>query len=82
MHVASLYPSPLALATDGYSTRTIMSSPLKNKHEHHNAGATMLLLHMLVRLVNALLLRTFFNPDEYWQGPEVGYKIAFGQGHL
>ena len=28
------------------------------------------------RVVNALVVRTFFNADEFWQGPEVAHRIA------
>lgn len=34
------------------------------------------------RLVDALLVRTYFNPDEYWQSLEVAHHMAFGHGHL
>ena len=27
-------------------------------------------------------LRTFFEADEFWQGPEVAHKLVFGYGHL
>ncbi|KAF4383844.1 hypothetical protein G4B88_016277 [Cannabis sativa] len=34
------------------------------------------------RFVNALLVQTYFNPDEHWQALEVAHRIAFGYGHL
>ncbi|XP_019453890.1 PREDICTED: GPI mannosyltransferase 3 isoform X1 [Lupinus angustifolius] len=34
------------------------------------------------RIINSLLIQTYFNPDEHWQGPEVAHRIAFGYGHL
>ncbi|MCO5591543.1 hypothetical protein L7F22_045529 [Adiantum nelumboides] len=34
------------------------------------------------RLLNAIVLQTFFNPDEYWQSVEVAHRIVFGYGHL
>ncbi|PON99261.1 GPI mannosyltransferase [Trema orientale] len=34
------------------------------------------------RLVNALLVQTYFNPDEHWQALEVAHRITFGYGHL
>ena len=33
---------------------------------------------IIFRLLNALLLQTFFNPDEYWQSVEVAHRITFG----
>ncbi len=28
------------------------------------------------RLANALVVHTYFNPDEFWQGPEVRWGLA------
>lgn len=38
-------------------------------------------LCLVVRLIHALLLRTSFAPDEYWQGPEVAHRMVFGYAH-
>ncbi|KAK6942377.1 GPI mannosyltransferase [Dillenia turbinata] len=37
---------------------------------------------LVFRLVNSLLVQTYFNPDEHWQGPEVAHRLVFGYGHL
>ncbi|XP_078377243.1 GPI alpha-1,2-mannosyltransferase 3-like isoform X2 [Oculina patagonica] len=37
---------------------------------------------LLFRIFNAFLVRTFFVPDEFWQGPEVAHRIVFGYGYL
>ncbi|KAL1332609.1 hypothetical protein HN51_061385 [Arachis hypogaea] len=37
---------------------------------------------LVFRMLNSLLVQTYFNPDEHWQGPEVAHRIAFGYGHL
>lgn len=37
---------------------------------------------LVTRVVNALLVQTYFNPDEHWQALEVAHKITFGYGHL
>ncbi|KAG6541769.1 hypothetical protein Mapa_016781 [Marchantia paleacea] len=37
---------------------------------------------LLARLLNALLVRTYFNPDEHWQSLEVAHRMVFGYGHL
>ncbi|KAF3961618.1 hypothetical protein CMV_013780 [Castanea mollissima] len=39
-------------------------------------------LCLAFRVVNALLVQTYFNPDEHWQALEVAHRIAFGYGHL
>ncbi|KAL5988042.1 Mannosyltransferase aptg1 [Asimina triloba] len=42
----------------------------------------ILALCLAFRAVNALLVRTYFNPDEHWQSLEVAHRIVFGYGHL
>lgn len=37
---------------------------------------------IIFRILNALIVRTYFNPDEYWQGPEVAHVLVFGTGML
>mmetsp|Transcript_76399 Transcript_76399/g.212227 ORF Transcript_76399/g.212227 Transcript_76399/m.212227 type:complete len:493 (-) Transcript_76399:171-1649(-) len=34
------------------------------------------------RLLQSLLVRTFFDPDEFWQAHEVAHQMAYGCGHL
>ena len=33
---------------------------------------------LTLRVLNAVLLQTYFNPDEYWQSLEVAHRLAFG----
>jgi len=33
------------------------------------------------RVLNSLLVQTQFNPDEFWQGPEIAHKMVFGYGY-
>lgn len=34
------------------------------------------------RLINCLVVRGYFSPDEYWQSLEVAHKMVFGYGEL
>ncbi|KAF9286137.1 glycosylphosphatidylinositol anchor biosynthesis [Mortierella alpina] len=34
------------------------------------------------RAINALFVRTYFSPDEYWQALEVAHRAVFGYGYL
>lgn len=36
---------------------------------------------LAVRVANALVSRTFFQPDEYWQSLEVAHRLVFGYGY-
>lgn len=41
-----------------------------------------LLIFLVVRLILCLcLMRNYDHPDEYWQGPEIAHKLAYGNGH-
>lgn len=35
-----------------------------------------------VRILGAALLRTYANPDEYWQSPEIAHKLVYGVGYV
>ncbi|XP_010453614.1 PREDICTED: GPI mannosyltransferase 3 isoform X1 [Camelina sativa] len=37
---------------------------------------------LAVRVVNALLIQTYFNPDEHWQSLEVAHRTVFGYGYM
>ncbi|KAL0681051.1 hypothetical protein Bca4012_047898 [Brassica carinata] len=37
---------------------------------------------LAIRVVNALLIQTYFNPDEHWQSLEVAHRTVFGYGYL
>ena len=49
---------------------------------HEFSEPKKLLLLCLYRATNALLVSTYFNPDEYWQSLEVAHRSAFGYGEL
>lgn len=42
------------------------------------SGLTIFGLLLAFRIVNALSIKTFFQPDEYFQSLEPAWRIAFG----
>ena len=46
------------------------------------SGWVLFALCAAFRVVNAFLVRTYFNADEYWQSLEVAHRMVFGYGHL
>ncbi|KAL5697329.1 Mannosyltransferase aptg1 [Ranunculus cassubicifolius] len=56
---------------DSIKSSSVFSSPKK-----------LFTLCLIFRMVNALLIQTYFNPDEHWQALEVAHRIAFGYGYL
>ena len=43
------------------------------------SSQSVLLLIVALRIVNALSLQTFFQPDEYFQSLEPAWQMAFGE---
>ncbi|CAD5115662.1 DgyrCDS4617 [Dimorphilus gyrociliatus] len=43
---------------------------------------TLFLGLLAFRCINALMIQTFYVPDEYWQSLEVSHNMAFGYGYL
>ena len=55
---------------------------MREARRHASHLLTSILACCLVfRAVNAVVVRTFFNADEFWQGPEIAHKIVYGYGH-
>ncbi|KAK7329863.1 hypothetical protein VNO77_24044 [Canavalia gladiata] len=54
----------------------------KSDSEQWSLQKRVFALCLAFRMVNSVLVQTYFNPDEHWQGPEVAHRIAFGYGHL
>lgn len=42
----------------------------------------LLVLLLAFRILNVLTIRTFFQPDEYWQSLEPGHILVYGYGYL
>ncbi|KAF3020377.1 glycosylphosphatidylinositol anchor biosynthesis [Penicillium rubens] len=59
-----------------------MSKPISPRTPQIPRAPTQNILLFLIafRLVNAFAVRTFFQPDEYFQSLEPAWQIAFGQG--
>lgn len=47
-----------------------------------SSSKRIFLLCLVLRILNSLLVQTYFNPDEHWQALEVAHRITFGYGHL
>ncbi|XWS73170.1 hypothetical protein CRYUN_Cryun02cG0102800 [Craigia yunnanensis] len=61
-----------------------LSEEEKEKQEKKSlySSKNVLAICLGFRMLNALLIQTYFNPDEHWQALEVAHLIAFGYGHL
>lgn len=51
-------------------------------HTQRLAGWPLWLCLFFLRTLNAIFLRTYFDPDEYWQTIEVAHHAIFGYGWL
>lgn len=45
---------------------------------HCASPRTIFALCLVFRIANALLVQTYFNPDEHWQALEVAHRVVFG----
>ncbi|KAH7125283.1 Alg9-like mannosyltransferase family-domain-containing protein [Dendryphion nanum] len=50
-----------------------------DRHRYRDATLGTFALLLAFRIVNALTLRTFFQPDEFFQSLEPAWQLAFGQ---
>ena len=55
------------------------ATPPPPRHSAH-LFTTPFALCLAFRACNAAVVRTFFNADEFWQGPEVAHFLAYGYG--
>ncbi|KAF2662311.1 glycosyltransferase family 22 protein [Lophiostoma macrostomum CBS 122681] len=60
-------------------SRTGAPSQVQPVHGDRDSTLAVLLLLLAFRIVNALTLHTFFQPDEYFQSLEPAWQLAFGQ---
>ncbi|KAK7265324.1 hypothetical protein RJT34_32943 [Clitoria ternatea] len=68
---------------DKHKAQTPIVSESDSKHSSlRYPHKRVFVLCLAFRMVNSILVQTYFNPDEHWQGPEVAHRIAFGYGHL
>jgi hypothetical protein len=77
-------PEPLeashasAATTEGSAANaTRVRSPIGSEDEAWSEESVWKIC-LAIRLVNSLLVQTYFNPDEHWQALEVAHRIAFG----
>ncbi|KAL8149527.1 mannosyltransferase APTG1-like isoform X2 [Apium graveolens] len=60
---------------EGAEKRSLISSIF-------SSSKRVFVLCLVMRMINSLLVQTYFNPDEHWQALEVAHRITFGYGHL
>lgn len=41
----------------------------------------LIIISLFIRLFQILYVKTFYNADEYWQGPEIAFNLVFGYGY-
>ncbi|CAA0836061.1 Alg9-like mannosyltransferase family [Striga hermonthica] len=70
---------PLPAAVDDVEKFTSTNLHIENSHP---SLSNIFIFCLVTRIINSLLVQTYFNPDEHWQALEVAHRIAFGYGHL
>ena len=68
------------------AAQLVQLEELVSRLEARAAAAALLLPSLAavlgLRLLNAVLVTTQFDPDEWWQAPEVAHRLVFGYGVL
>lgn len=64
------------------SSKHNSDASVKSPSVVNSAERSLLCVLFVFRILNAFLIRTFFVPDEFWQGPEIAHRIVFGYGYL
>ncbi|XP_077232697.1 alg9-like mannosyltransferase family isoform X2 [Tasmannia lanceolata] len=78
-------PNPILKPTDPITDPKPTQREEENKNKSFflfSSPKRVLAFCLVFRLANALLVQTYFNPDEHWQSLEVAHRIVFGYGHL
>lgn len=60
-------------------TGVVESKPEQRPHVSRAQPGDVFAFFLVLRFINALYLRTFFQPDEYFQALEPAWSIAFGR---
>lgn len=50
----------------------------KNNSDSDGSCRRVFYLCVGVRMLNSLVVQTYFNPDEHWQSLEVAHRLVFG----
>lgn len=63
-------------SANGGDDRDLFSG--SSKSGRIRSSRRIFLFCLAFRVVNALLIQTYFNPDEHWQSLEVSHRTVFG----
>jgi phosphatidylinositol glycan class B len=61
------------------TTRRTGAAPQPPPNSYRDSALVIFALLLAFRIVNAVTLRTFFQPDEYFQSLEPAWQLAFGE---
>jgi phosphatidylinositol glycan class B len=59
--------------------KQVQQQPQPKIRSYWMTGEQVFLLLLAFRILNALTLKTFFQPDEYYQSLEPAWRLAFGE---
>lgn len=70
------------MSTNSASAPSQRRSPSPSVYTIHLPAGLVLPYLILIRIINALTINTFFQADEYWQSLEPAHKLVYGYGYL
>src|SRR5688572_9324022 len=57
--------------------KSLIFKNFDEKDEDKKKNIILFLFLLIFRIINALTIKTYFNPDEYWQSVEIAHYIVF-----
>ncbi len=69
----------LKVPEERQSRRRKAQAPTPTNAAHSASAQDILLFLVAFRVLNALTIRTFFQPDEYYQSLEPAWQMVFGE---
>ncbi|KAF2266627.1 hypothetical protein CC78DRAFT_513262 [Lojkania enalia] len=72
-------PRPASDSTRATISSSSGTAPFRSINGHRDSILSILTLLIAFRIANALALRTFFQPDEFFQSLEPAWQLAFGE---
>jgi phosphatidylinositol glycan class B len=69
---------PASDSAKATTTRRTGAPPSPLPNSYRDSALVVFALLLAFRIVNALTLRTFFQPDEFFQSLEPAWQLAFG----
>ncbi|KAK2412672.1 Alg9 mannosyltransferase family [Trifolium repens] len=77
-HFSNLFNNETKIQHNSYKDEENKQKHQTPKYSNSVSHKRIFSFCLAFRILNSILVQSYFNPDEYWQGPEVAHRIALG----